>query len=81
MYRIISTKPMDLLPQQPEIQCFVVDSRDRDSRVSLLLVETIELLKEIDFGTRRGLYRVQALQSCLEAECLKSNNTLMTAAR
>ena len=68
---------MDLFPQQPKIQGFVVDGGDGNARVPLLLVETIELFKEIDLGTRGGLDRVEALQTCLETERLERNDALL----
>lgn len=68
---------MDLLPQQPEIQRLVVDGRDRDARVSLLLVETVKLLEEIDLRTGGSFDRVETLQTSLESERLCGNDGIL----
>ena len=74
LYRVVTTKPMNLLSQRPEIQGFVVDSGYRDARVALLLVKPVQLLEEVDLGARCGLDGVQTLQTSLESERLRTKN-------
>ena len=62
---------MHFLPQQPEIERFVIDGGNGDARVALLLVEPVELLQKIHLRPGRRLDRVQPLQPRLEAEPLQ----------
>ena len=49
----------------------MVDGWDGHAGVALLLMETVELFEEVDFGTRSGFDGVQTLQTSLESERLE----------
>jgi hypothetical protein len=67
---------MDLLPQQPQIQGFVIYRGQRHSRIALLLMKTIQCFQKVQLGSRRRLNGVEALKTSLEAEVLSAKTTV-----
>jgi len=61
---------MDLFSQEPQIKRFMVNGRNDNSRVSLLLVEAIELLEKGYLCSRGRLNVVETLQAGLETKSL-----------
>lgn len=60
-YRLIATELMYLFSEKPKIEGFVVYRWDGNAGVALLFVKSVQLFKKVDFGSRRGLYGVEAL--------------------
>lgn len=51
----------------------MVDCRDGDTRVTLLLMPEVQLLQEIQLSARRRFDRVEALETGFETKSLKDN--------